>query len=300
MRAWLQAARLPSAVNLQLPLLFGQTLAYATYGAVSAPLCLLLPLYGLAMQLFIVFLNDWADRQVDALNETPTLFSGGSRVLVERRIEPATLLRAGLFSGIAVLALGLLLAAAHNRPLAPFLFVGGLFLLWSYSLPPLRLNYRGGGELLQALGRRMYFTRSRLLRTGGASSRTPPRRKPPVYHCANSRIHLLANHRSNCLYPTRCRGRSTHGQTPSRPLGRAKSGRNRHRTRPANASLPLYERRPPCGLIRAGIALGRRALFLLPSSHQSARATLWLTGLLIAPAVSFALAALYALIYIPL
>ena len=85
MRAWLQAARLPSAVNLQLPLLFGQTLAYATHGAVSAQLCLLLALYGLAMQLFIVFLNDWADRQADDLNETPTLFSGGSRVLVERR-----------------------------------------------------------------------------------------------------------------------------------------------------------------------------------------------------------------------
>ena len=114
MRAWLQAARLPSAVNLQLPLLFGQTLAYATYGAVYAQLCLLLALYGLAMQLFIVFLNDWADKQADVLNETPTLFSGGSRVLVERRIEPTTLLRAGLFSGVAVLALGLVELA---RPL---------------------------------------------------------------------------------------------------------------------------------------------------------------------------------------
>ena len=174
----LQAARLPSAVNLQLPLLFGQTLAYATYGAVSAPLCLLLALYGLAMQLFIVFLNDWADRQVDALNETPTLFSGGSRVLVERRIEPTTLLRAGLFSGIAVLALGLLLAAAHDRLLAPFLFVSGLFLLWSYSLPPLRLNYRGGGELLQALGVGCILPVAGFYVTGGASSRTPPRRKP--------------------------------------------------------------------------------------------------------------------------
>ena len=73
MRAWLQAARLPSAVNLQLPLLFGQTLAYAMYGAVSAQLCLVLALYGLAMLLFIVFLNDWPIA-ADAPNETPTLF----------------------------------------------------------------------------------------------------------------------------------------------------------------------------------------------------------------------------------
>ncbi len=152
MRAWLQAARPASAVNIQLPLAFGQALAYASDATLFPALCLLLSLYGLCMQLYIVFLNDWADQRADALNDAPTAFSGGSRVLVERRLRPEALQRAGRAAGVAIVALGLLIAHFYQRPLIPALFIVGLLLLWAYSLPPLRLNYRGGGELLQAIG----------------------------------------------------------------------------------------------------------------------------------------------------
>ena len=300
MRAWLQAARLPSAVNLQLPLLFGQTLAYATYGAVYTQLCLLLALYGLAMQLFIVFLNDWADRQADALNETPTLFSGGSRVLVERRIEPATLLHAGLFSGVAVLALGLLLAAAHDRPFAPVLFVCGLFLLWSYSLPPLRLNYRGGGELLQALGVGCILPVAGFyVQTGRLPALHPGENPLSIIALIAAYIYLQTAAAIAFTLPDAEADQRAGKRTLAALWGVPKAaaiaialGLLTH--------LFLYTSDVPRAVLYVPALPLAGALFLLPASHQSARATLWLTGLLITPAISFALAALYALIYIPL
>jgi 1,4-dihydroxy-2-naphthoate octaprenyltransferase len=150
--AWLQASRPAAAINLLLPLTLGQALAFRHTGLFSFTLCLLLLLYGLLMQLYIVFLNDWADQQADALNSSPTLFSGGSRVLLQKKMPARNLLYAGLGAGISTLAIGFAFSVFYSRPWMPALFFAGLLLLWAYSLPPLRLNYRGGGELLQALG----------------------------------------------------------------------------------------------------------------------------------------------------
>ncbi|MEE3233674.1 MAG: prenyltransferase, partial [Candidatus Latescibacterota bacterium] len=80
--AWLQAARITSAINIQLPLAFGNAIAYSVNNMVAVGNLWWLFLYGIGMQLYIVFLNDWSDRFADALNEAPTMFSGGSRVLV--------------------------------------------------------------------------------------------------------------------------------------------------------------------------------------------------------------------------
>lgn len=298
MRAWLQAARLPSVVNLQLPLAFGQALAYTAHGHFSTSLCVLLALYGLAMQLFIVFLNDWADRKADALNETPTLFSGGSRVLVDQRLEPGVLLRAGLLAGGAVLALGLLLALAHARPLAPFLFIGGLLLLWSYSLPPLRLNYRGGGELLQALGVGCILPVAGFyIQTGHLPGLIPSENPLSLIALIAAYIYLQTTAAIAFTLPDREADRRAGKRTLAALLGVQRAatiaialGLLTH--------LFLYTSDAPRAVLYLPSIPLAGALFLLPTSAQSARATLWLTGLLIAPAVVFALAALYALVYI--
>ena len=300
MRAWLQAARLPAALNLQLPLAFGQALAYATHGHFHTLLGIILALYGLAMQLFIVFLNDWADRQVDALNETPTLFSGGSRVLVEQRIEPGALMRAGLIAGGAVLALGLLLAAAYARPLAPVLFIGGLLLLWSYSLPPLRLNYRGGGELLQALGVGWVLPVAGFYIQAGNLPALYPGEKPlSVIALIAAYIYLQTTAAIAFTLPDAEADRRTGKRTLAALWGVQRAaavaialGLLTH--------LFLYTSDMPRAISYLPALPLVGALFLLSTSVQSAHTALWLTGLLIAPAVVFALAALYALVYIPL
>jgi len=150
--AWIQASRPPAYINLGLPLLLGQALAWHQTHRFESTLFWLIMLYGGFMQLYIVFLNDYADRNADTTNTDFTLFSGGSRVLPQGRLSPQALRRAGIAAGALVLDIGIVLALFFDRPFPLALFAAGLALLWTYSLPPFQLNYRGGGELLQGVG----------------------------------------------------------------------------------------------------------------------------------------------------
>ena len=150
--AWLQAARPLAAANVAVPLILGQALAYAACGRFSWGLFGAVQLLGLVHQLFIVFANDLADREADGLNPSPTPVSGGSRVLQEGKLAPAQLGRAAwwMLGAMVLIALGLALSQGLAL-LVPLVLVGAA-LLWAYSYPPLRLSYRGYGELLQGLG----------------------------------------------------------------------------------------------------------------------------------------------------
>jgi 1,4-dihydroxy-2-naphthoate polyprenyltransferase len=151
-KAWLQASRLPSQSYIFFPLLLGQAIHFGRTGHLDWTVFLLLHLYGLFLQLFIVYANDQADIETDRLNTTFTIFSGGSRTLVDGLIS----VRGNYAAVLTVVALnsivGISLTALYQRGLAlPLIFVS-LGLLWLYSFPPVRLSYRGGGELLQMLG----------------------------------------------------------------------------------------------------------------------------------------------------
>lgn len=152
LRAWLQASRLPSQVYLFLPLLLGQLLAWRVTGEWSWLVFVLVQAFGLFDQLYIVYANDVADEDTDRDNATATVYSGGSKVLVDKVLSPAALLRAAwIMAGLAIgstVMIGII--AGHWLPLP--LAIVGIGLLWAYSFPPLRLSYRGGGELLQTLG----------------------------------------------------------------------------------------------------------------------------------------------------
>jgi 1,4-dihydroxy-2-naphthoate polyprenyltransferase len=149
-KAWMQAARLPSQMYIFWPLLLGQALAMGA--GLSWEIVLICHFYGLVSQLYIVFANDVADMATDRRNFTFTLFSGGSRVLVDGLLARGQLARAAvLCAALSVLA-GMLLGIRHNHWLPLPLILVGLGLLWAYSYPPLRLSYRGGGEFLQMIG----------------------------------------------------------------------------------------------------------------------------------------------------
>jgi 1,4-dihydroxy-2-naphthoate octaprenyltransferase len=149
--AWLKAARLPSQSYIALPLLLGQVLAWRATGQWSWWVFALVQGFGVFDQLYIVFANDYADRHDDPDNDTATIFSGGSRVLVEGSIAPRSLLIAAIAMAALALGTGVGLAVGWGRLWVPPLQAMGLGLLWAYSYGP-RLSYRGGGELLQMLG----------------------------------------------------------------------------------------------------------------------------------------------------
>lgn len=150
--AWVQASRPLAAANILLPLAFGQALAFHAHHRFSWAMAAAALVFGVLDQCMIVFANDWADAEADSLNDQPTAYSGGSRVIQEGKLQPRQLARAAGLCMFALLALSLWLATAHGIWDLPGLAVSAIVLLWAYSFRPLALSYRGYGELLQGVG----------------------------------------------------------------------------------------------------------------------------------------------------
>ncbi len=150
--AWIQAARPLAHANLAMPLLVGEVLGFALVGQWDLRLVLLTHLAVVLDQLFIVFSNDVADEESDRVNEHATPFSGGSRVLVEGKLSALALRRASWVAALALLGLAATMGLGMGRPLLFPLWVAGIALMWAYSYAPLRLSYRGYGEIAQGLG----------------------------------------------------------------------------------------------------------------------------------------------------
>jgi 1,4-dihydroxy-2-naphthoate octaprenyltransferase len=82
---WIQAARIPSVINILIPILFG--VSFSIHRVTNFEFFLLLFLSFL-FSLTIVFLNDSADAEADENNNNYTLYSGGSRVIQDKKTIP--------------------------------------------------------------------------------------------------------------------------------------------------------------------------------------------------------------------
>ena len=149
---WLKAARIPSQLYLALSLLMGHAIFYQVSGSINWPLVVGFAVLGIFLQLYIVFGNDVADFETDKLNKTSTLFSGGSRVLVEQSLSLQQLKKAHYLMTTLSLVTGLALAYICQSWELILLTMIAILLLWMYSYPPVKLSYRGGGEFLQVIG----------------------------------------------------------------------------------------------------------------------------------------------------
>ena len=152
LRHWLQAARPLAQVNIAVPLLVGEALAFAATGQLAVWPLVLTHLLGVLDHLFIVFANDVADEAGDRKNTTFNAFSGGSRVLVQGKLQPAQLRRAAAVMAVAIVGVAVTMAWQFDRPHLLGLWGSALLVLWAYSFAPLRLAYRGFGALAQGLG----------------------------------------------------------------------------------------------------------------------------------------------------
>ena len=101
-----------------------------------------------------VFLNDWFDFDSDRRNLNAGPFTGGSRVLVDGRLDRAAM-RKGIGLSIlgAAAALMALLAAAPAGSASAIAALYAIFglLAMAYTVPPLKFSHRGFGELNVAL-----------------------------------------------------------------------------------------------------------------------------------------------------
>ena len=149
----LRTTRLPFLSATIIPVVLGIVIA-ASHGAFDLLAAVLTIIGACFVQLAINVSNDVFDtaQGADDANVTPTKFSGGSRViqygLVSFR-QMATL-GAGLF--LAGALVGLLLLVLRGSPALLAIGIIGFVLGIGYTAPPLKLVYRGLGELAVALG----------------------------------------------------------------------------------------------------------------------------------------------------
>jgi 1,4-dihydroxy-2-naphthoate octaprenyltransferase len=106
------------------------------------------------IQLMTHYANDYFDFAADVANQTPTQFSGGSRVLpggeLPLRVAHTTAVALALLGIVLALAIGLIVPAGRGWRAAGVLLLAEA-LAWAYSAPPWTLHSRGLGELTTAL-----------------------------------------------------------------------------------------------------------------------------------------------------
>jgi 1,4-dihydroxy-2-naphthoate octaprenyltransferase len=149
----LRTTRLPFLSATAVPVLLGIAIA-ASHGAFTWWTALLTLVGGSFAHLAINVTNDIFDTLsgADDANPTPTQFSGGSRVAIYDlvSVRGLALLAAGLYAAAAVI--GLAIVAVTGSAVLLGIGVAGIALGIAYTAPPLKLVYRGLGEVAVAIG----------------------------------------------------------------------------------------------------------------------------------------------------
>jgi len=148
-----RATRLPFVIATIVPVLLGAAVA-AYHGFLDWILLLLTLIGAVSIHLGLNMANDYFDTKLgaDEVNKTPTPFSGGSRVMQYGLLSPSAVI--SISSLFYVIGIGIGLYLAFTRGLIPILslLLLGFLLSFFYTSPPLKLAYRGVGELAVGTG----------------------------------------------------------------------------------------------------------------------------------------------------
>lgn len=152
LKVWIKALRAPFFQAVVVPVLLGSAVAWHRQDVFHFGFFVLALLGAVFVNGGVNLTNDYFDHTsgADEINVEPTPFSGGSRVIQQGRVPPRAMFAGSLISfGLAVLV-GAFLVYFRGWVL---LLIGGFGIVtgYLYTAPPLRLGYRGWGELLAAL-----------------------------------------------------------------------------------------------------------------------------------------------------
>jgi 1,4-dihydroxy-2-naphthoate octaprenyltransferase len=100
----------------------------------------------------ILWTNEWADFEDDAHNLAPTFLSGGAQTARRGLLSRKSVGWAAVGANSAVVGFGAAVGHVSGRASILLLALAAVLLSTLYSVPPVALSKRGGGEWLQALG----------------------------------------------------------------------------------------------------------------------------------------------------
>ncbi len=148
---WIFAAKPASWPKLLVPFLLGQAIGLGAREGLDLRALAFGLLFTVLDLLFIVFLNDFGDREVDAIKRR--MFPQASKKTIPDGILGARhLLIAGTVAGTGAALVAFAAEHALERPGLFILGVVSLSIFVAYTFAPLKLNYRGGGEALEMIG----------------------------------------------------------------------------------------------------------------------------------------------------
>lgn len=149
---WIRALRAPFFQAVLVPLALGTAVAWCQTGRFHLGYFLLALVGVLFIHAGTNLANDYFDHKsgADALNREYTRFSGGSRVIQEGSIRPGAILGVSLTCFGLGAVIGLYLAYARGWEI---LVIGAIGIAsgYFYTASPIRIGYRGWGELLTGL-----------------------------------------------------------------------------------------------------------------------------------------------------
>jgi 1,4-dihydroxy-2-naphthoate octaprenyltransferase len=157
--AWIKAARAPFFLDVMFCVCLGAAAAWHESGAFDAWLLAACLAGVMLLNGGTNLANDYYDHLsgADEANPGPTPFSGGSRAIQDRTFSPIAMRNAAFACFVLAAAVGAFLfwrLSSHGYGRVwPVLAIGAVGALsgFFYTAPPLRLGYRGWGELLAGL-----------------------------------------------------------------------------------------------------------------------------------------------------
>ena len=151
MKYFLKISRAPFLSAVLIPVLVGVAAAVRAAGFASPLKTLLMLLTAALIHLGANLLNDWFDFKMGADKDNPhrTAFSGGSADIAEGRTCPEILLvnATACFGLAAAGGMTLMVLAGNQWPALAAIGLAGALLGIGYTTPPLKLSWRGLGEL---------------------------------------------------------------------------------------------------------------------------------------------------------
>lgn len=150
LKIWIKATRLPFLTATLMPVLLGAAISWSESGRFDI-LTFFMVLLGVSLlHLAANTCNDYFDHVTknDWLNKNPTPFSGGSRVIQEGMVSPKGILLFSLACFAAGSMIGLWLNHRMGTNVILFLGITGVFLGFFYTALPLKIGYRGLGEMV--------------------------------------------------------------------------------------------------------------------------------------------------------